>query len=51
MTTQRVPTPEEMEKSIDKLLSETRYAPPDSVKRDRHGMPKLLPEPDDPDDE
>jgi hypothetical protein len=51
MTPFRIQTEEERRANIDKLLSTTRYAPPDSFEVDEYGMPILEPEPEDPDDE
>ncbi len=33
------------------LLATTRYSPKAGARRDKHGMPIVAPEPDDPDDE
>ncbi len=36
---------------IAELLATTRYWPRPESKKDKHGMPIIAPEPDDPDDE
>lgn len=47
----KIPTVSKMREQIGELLASTRYTPKKDAKTDRHGMPILAPEPDDPDDE
>jgi hypothetical protein len=47
----KIPSAKEARERVAELLGQTRYAPKEDPKRDKHGMPKLAPEPDDPDDE
>ncbi len=42
---------EEMRERMQELFETTRYWPDKPAKLDRFGMPKVAPEPDDPDDE
>jgi hypothetical protein len=44
-------SPKQAREEIAKLLAETRYAPGKKIPKDKHGMPIVAPEPDDPDDE
>lgn len=50
----KIPSVDEQRKSMERLLSENRYAPSEdgkTPKKDKHGMTIVEPEPDDPDDE
>lgn len=46
----KVPSESEQRKAIEKLLSSTRYDGKEP-RKDKDGMPRVAPEPDDPDDE
>lgn len=45
-----ISTAEEQRKSMQDLLETTRYFPKPDIKLDKHGMPIVAPEPDDPDE-
>jgi hypothetical protein len=42
---------DKMRETMARLLESTRYSPKADAKTDKHGMPIIAPEPDDPDDE
>ncbi len=47
----KIPTIAEMREGMTELLETTRYFPEPDIPKDKHGMPIVAPEPDDPDDE
>ena len=42
---------DKVRETMEGLLASTRYFPKEDAKKDKHGMPIIAPEPDDPDDE
>jgi hypothetical protein len=42
---------DKVRETMEGLLASTRYSPKADAKTDKHGMPIVAPEPDDPDDE
>jgi hypothetical protein len=46
-----IPSVDETRERVGKLLKQTQYAPKIGTKTDKHGMPIVAPEPDDPDDD
>jgi len=51
MNIQKISSPEETRERMGKWLDTTRYEPKPAIKKDKHGMPIIAPEPEDPDDE
>ncbi len=47
----KILTASEVRKQMKEFLATTRYVGEEKVKRDRHGMPIVPPDPEDPDDE
>lgn len=47
----KIPPSDKTRERVGQLLAQTRYVPKPKPKTDKHGMPKVAPEPDDPDDE
>lgn len=47
----KIPTVSETREQMQELLETTRYHPDKPAKLDKFGMPKVAPEPNDPDDE
>ncbi len=47
----RILAADKMRERMEGLLASTRYWPKEDAKTDKHGMPIVAPEPNDPDDE
>ena len=47
----KILSPDNVRETMEGLLESTRYFPPAFGTADKHGMPVVAPEPDDPDDE